>query len=202
MSLMKEFEKSGESLWIRHECKYDALTDFLSVHCSMLKPLRHETHHRYAMQYVSERSAFRKDIITMQINMQCNADLTSIVQLDSRKRKRAPETETDEECVYSAEQFAANISAFAALEIQPKLSKYAHVYNCLFDSLEVYKMRLLNSNVGLPAAAAEGSFSLPLAVDVADIVELQLLAKLQHNVQTSVDLIKTLGEEKLPLVIE
>jgi len=201
MSLLDEFEKSGESLWIRHECKHDVLSDFLAVHCSMLKPLRHETHHQYAMQYVSERNAFRKEIITMQINMQCNADLTSIDQLDSRKRKRASSTEAGEACVYSAEQYAANMSAFAALEIQPKLSKYAHVYSYLFDSLEAYKRRLLSSNAGL-AAADESSFSLPLATDMAEIVELQLLHKLQHNVQASVDLIKILGEEQLPLVIQ
>jgi hypothetical protein len=203
MSLLCEFESSVESAWVRHECKYDTLCDFLPVHCSMLKPLRHETHHQYAMQYVSDRRAFRKDLISMQLNMQCNADLTSIEQLDSRKRKRAS-TETDDEysCVYSAAQLAANLTAFASLEIhQKKLSKFAHVYSCLFDSLEVYKGRLLNSNIGL-AAAAEGSFLLPLTVDVADLVELQLVNKLQLNAQVSVDMIKILGEEQLPPIIE
>ncbi len=199
MSLLEEFESSVESAWVRHECKYDTLCDFLPVHCSMLKPLRHETHHQYAMQYVADRRAFRKDLISMHLNMQCNADLTNIDQLESRKRKRAS-TETEDECVCSAEQLAANLTAFASLEIQQKLSKYAHLYRCLFDSLEVYKGRLLNSNVDL-AAAAEGSLQLPLTVEVSDVIELQLVNKLQENAQVSVDMIKVLGEEQLPLII-
>ena len=203
MSLLDEFESSVQSLWVRHECKYDTFCDFVPVHCSMLKPLRHENHHQYAMQYVSDRTAFRKELISMQLNMQCNADLTSITQLDSRKRKRAS-TETEDECVYSAVQLASNLTALASLDIQQKLNKYAQSYSCLFESLEVYKKRLLKSTVDLVARskAAEGSFQLPLTMDVSDVVELQLVNKLQHNAQASLNMIKILSEKKLPLIVE
>ncbi len=59
---------------------------------------------------------------------------------------------------------------------------------------------MLNSNVDL-AAAAEGSLQLPLTVEVSDVIELQLVNKLQENAQVSVDMIKVLGEEQLPLII-
>ncbi len=151
MDLISDFERSIDTLWVHHESKYDVLHDFLPAHLAMLKIKHQKDFSELIQQYFCNRKLFRAEIVDMQVSLHCNSDLQLVINENSKKRNRDSSKIEAMNYANTAEQFAANLCAFSAIEKKKQLNKHAGIYSKLFDCLEVHKCNLLESNKNLSA---------------------------------------------------
>jgi hypothetical protein len=152
MDILSQYENAVESLWVRHESRYEVMTDFSSAHLNFLKPTaigqtrsQHDAGHLLgARSYVSSRSLFRKDMTSMQLCLQCGIDLHKTF---NRKRKRQDNGDAendngdeDEDCSRNSLKLAANLCTFQAFKYKTNLYK-SHLnvtYHHLLIQLDRY----------------------------------------------------------------
>ncbi len=174
MSLLGEFETEIDDLWLAHENKYEVLNDFLPFHCRMLQSLgADESLHRGAESYVLGREKFRKDLVALHVNLQCNADLQKVV----RKKRSLPSPASDPTAAVvnllshahdplsplmasSAEQLAANVCAIAAVSLKRQLEQPTEARSRLVDDLAMWRENMRRRG---PPALDASSAPLPLA---------------------------------------
>lgn len=149
------------NLWYRRESRYELLDDFSSTHLNMLKPTaigqtrsQHDAGHLLdTRSYVSSRSAFRKDMTSLQLCLQCSIDLSKKMLIEkenenttSRKRKRDEYGDTSENNNGNGNengkgrsmQLAANMCAMQALSTKGQLDKHVQLYHNLLSHVDWY----------------------------------------------------------------
>lgn len=203
MSLLVGLESGVESLWFEHEEKFEVLNDFLPLHGRLLQSLHVNQGNRehtklvdYVKSYLLGRDEFRKDLVALHVNLQCNADLQKVMRTRNKRKRQTTtiidsstkESSASSSSSSSAEQLAANICACSAISLKRRLETRVQEYNNLVDHLQLWKEKRDDDKLGkeyihLPLHTHPShSLSQALALDSAESAAHQHLT---HNTHTN-----------------